>query len=210
MLKIDQMIIHKAQYIASYPSYKLCPPPDRPEYAFIGRSNVGKSSLINMLTAQKKLAHTSGKPGKTQSINYFNINDAWYLVDLPGYGYAHSPKHIRNNWQQMIEEYMIQRWTMQCAFLLVDSNIPPQEIDLEFANWMGAEQIPFAIVFTKTDRKKTKKNSDYLEQFQKEILKDWEAMPPYFISSANTGAGRAEILAFIEEVNQRFNEQSKT
>ena len=198
------MIIESATYIASYPNYKLCPKANRPEYAFIGRSNVGKSSLINMLCRQKGLAHTSGKPGKTQSINYFDINKEWYLVDLPGYGYAHTPKNIRQNWRKMIEEYMIQRLSMQCAFLLIDSCVPPQEVDLEFADWMGANQIPFVIVFTKTDRKKAKKNADYLEQFQKEFMKNWETFPPYFVSSANTKEGREEILAFIDDINQQF------
>lgn len=207
MLKIDQMIIKSANYIASYPNFKLCPKADRPEYAFIGRSNVGKSSLINMLCNQRGLARTSGKPGKTQSINYFDINEEWYLVDLPGYGYAHTPKNIRQNWRKMIEDYMTNRLSMQCAFLLIDSAVPPQEADLEFADWMGANQIPFALVFTKTDRKKAKKNSDYLEQFQKEFMKNWESFPPYFISSANTQAGREDILAFIEDINLRFSEQ---
>lgn len=203
------MIIKTANFVGSYPSLNLCPTDDRPEYAFIGRSNVGKSSLINMLVNISNLAHTSSQPGKTQTLNYFDINEQWYLVDLPGYGYAKTPKNIRQNWEKMVDDYLIGRMNMQCAFLLIDSCVPAQEVDIQFANWMGENQIPFVIVFTKTDKKKAKQNVGYLKQFQTEFLKYWEIFPTYFVSSSEKKEGRDEILNFIEDINRQFFEQLK-
>ena len=203
------MIIKTAEFVGSYPSIKLCPTDEKPEYAFIGRSNVGKSSLINMLVNISNLAHTSSTPGKTQTLNYFDINKQWYLVDLPGYGFAKTPKNIRHNWERMMDEYLVERLTMQCAFLLIDSCVPAQEVDLEFANWMGENQIPFVIVFTKADKKKAKQNKGFLKQFQEEFLQSWEAFPTYFISSANKKEGRDEILDFIDDINKQYFEQLK-
>ena len=198
------MQIKKADFIGSYPNYKLCPPPKYPEYAFIGRSNVGKSSLINMLCGRKNLAHTSGKPGKTQTINTFIVNNNWYLSDLPGYGFARASAMQRHKWKKMIPDYLLYRPNLQCAFLLIDSCVSPQKIDLEFADWMGENQIPFIIVFTKTDRKKSKKNKGFVKEFQAKILENWEVMPPYYLSSAETQVGRDNILGLIHETNQRF------
>ena len=196
------MLVRQAEYVASYPSIKDCPPPDLPEYAFIGRSNVGKSSLINMLCNRIKLAHTSNRPGKTQMINYFLINENWYLVDLPGYGYAQISKKMRQRWKVMIEGYLRNRENLQCAFLLIDSCVPPQKVDLEFANWMGENQVPFVIAFTKTDRKKAKE--DNIEAFKEEFLKSWEEMPQYFVTSAQNKTGQEDILGFIGGINQLF------
>ena len=177
---------------------------DRPEYAFIGRSNVGKSSLINMLCNYKSLAKTSSQPGKTQTINYFDIDDQWYLVDLPGYGYARIADRTRQHWRKMINYYMTRRENLQCAFLLIDTCVPPQEKDIEFANWMGENQVPFVIIFTKKDKKKSQKYKTFFEDFEKAFLKHWSAMPTYFFSSSKTQAGREEILAFIEDINQQY------
>lgn len=197
------MEVKKTTFIGSFPSVTKCPQDDRPEYAFIGRSNVGKSSLINMLCGQKNLAHTSKKPGKTQLLNYFLIDDSWYLVDLPGYGYARISKTKRKEWEKMIEGYLIKRTTLQCAFVLIDCNIPPQALDIEFVNWLGERRIPFVIVYTKADRLTSKKLEENISQIQESLLEHWNELPQQFVTSANKGMGRQEILDFIETVNAK-------
>lgn len=184
-------------FTSSHAQVKQAPKSSRPEFAFIGRSNVGKSSLINMLTARKELARTSGTPGKTQLINMFMINESWYLTDLPGYGYAKRSKKTRAKWETRTEDYFRNREQMLCAFVLVDSNVPPQVIDLEFINWLGEHGVPFVLVFTKTDRKKSRDGGS-VEAFKAKLLETWEELPPIFITSAVKGTGRDEILTFIE------------
>ena len=198
------MEIFNAQYLSSHTHLAQCPTADRPEYAFIGRSNVGKSSLINMLCNNKALAKTSSQPGKTQTINYYDIDDIWYLVDLPGYGYARIAQRTRQVWRGMISDYLTQRPNLQCAFLLIDSCVAPQKKDIEFANWMGAHRVPFVLVFTKTDRKKSAKNKTFFEDFQTAFLEHWEALPDYFFTSSKTKAGRDELLAFIDNINAQY------
>ncbi len=198
------MEIKEATYVGSFPSHLKAPPPLKPEYAFIGRSNVGKSSLINTLLDRKSLARVSKKPGKTQSLNFYLIDKEWYIVDLPGYGYAKVSKKMRSKWEQMIQGYLLRRLTMQCAFVLIDSNVPPQKMDLDFINWLGKMFIPFALVFTKTDRLKPDELENNLNAFKKEMLKDWNELPTHFITSSNSGEGKKEILSFIDEVNKNF------
>ncbi len=200
------MPINTADYSASYPSVNKCPPAKIAEYAFIGRSNVGKSSLINMLCDRKKLALTSGKPGKTQMINYFIINKEWYLVDLPGYGYAKISKVKREKFRKMIEGYLQRRTTLQCTFLLIDSNIKPQEIDIEFINWLGESRIPFVIVYTKTDKSKPDEVDANIKAFQDALLETWHELPTQFTTSANKRTGRDEIVNYIEDLNEKFAE----
>jgi GTP-binding protein len=190
--------IHSATFVSSHTDHQDAPATGLPEFAFIGRSNVGKSSLINLLTERKELARTSNTPGKTQLINYFAINEQWYLVDLPGYGYAQVSKKSRGKWSKMTEAYLQQRPTLVNAFVLIDSNIPPQAIDLEFCNWLGEHGIPFVLVYTKTDRKK-KDIEEHIAAFEAAMLEHWETLPPSFVSSAVKGTGRAEILSFIEQ-----------
>ncbi|MCP4437788.1 MAG: YihA family ribosome biogenesis GTP-binding protein [Aureispira sp.] len=199
-------MIYKATFIGSFTTLKQCPKTDLPEYAFIGRSNVGKSSLINMLTNNSSLAHISNQPGKTQCMNYFLIDQEWHLVDLPGYGYARISKDKRKDWRSMIDSYMLKRPNLSCAFLLIDSCVPPQDIDIEFANWLGENQIPFVLVFTKTDKKKSKKNKTFVEDFATEMLKYWNALPQHFLTSAKSAAGRKEVLEFIANCNIQYNE----
>jgi len=203
------MPIHTAEYSASYPNVNKCPSVVIPEYAFIGRSNVGKSSLINMLCDRKKLALTSGKPGKTQMINYFIINKSWYLVDLPGYGYAKISKVKRKEFRKMIEGYLQRRSNLQCTFLLIDSNIKPQEIDIEFINWLGECRIPFVIVYTKADKSKEKELSENINAFESKLLETWYELPPIFKASAIKKEGRDELLAYIEDINQKFASWNK-
>ncbi len=198
------MAIYTADYSASFPNVNKCPPSKIPEYAFIGRSNVGKSSLINMLCDRKKLALTSGKPGKTQMINYFIINKEWYLVDLPGYGYAKISKVKREKFRKMIEGYLQRRTTLQCTFLLIDSNIKPQQIDIEFVNWLGESRVPFVIVYTKTDKSKPVEIEQNIKAFQNALLETWHELPKQFTTSANKRTGRDEILNYIEDINQKF------
>lgn len=198
------MEIHHAKYLSSHTKVSQCPAADRPEYAFIGRSNVGKSSLINMLCNNKSLAKTSSQPGKTQTINYYDIDEEWYLVDLPGYGYARIAQRTRQVWRKMIGDYFTTRPNVQCAFLLVDSCIPPQDKDIEFANWMGENRVPFVIVFTKSDKKKSAQNKNFLEDFEEKFLEYWERMPDSFVTSSKTKTGREEILAFIEDINAQY------
>lgn len=196
------MEITSATFVASYPKESLCPKDGMPEFAFIGRSNVGKSSLINMLT-RKGLAKVSGTPGKTQMINYFLINNTWYLVDLPGYGYARVSKQKQKALSGIINDYLLNRNALVLAFVLIDSNLPPMRIDLDFINNLGEQGIPFSIVFTKTDRigKATLENNIGL--FMNELSKTWETLPPYFISSAERKTGKKEILDFIENVIEK-------
>lgn len=200
------MEIHSSEFRGSFPSVQQCPADDRPEFAFIGRSNVGKSSLINMLSGRKDLAHTSKKPGKTQLLNYFLMNHQWHLVDLPGYGYAKISKKKRQEWERMIQDYLVKRLQMQCAFVLVDAMIPPQELDIEFINWLGEMQIPFVLVYTKTDRLKPEEREQNIGRIQQALLEHWAELPQQFITSAEKGIGRKEILGFIEEVRLRAEE----
>ena len=178
-------------------------PKDRiPEYAFIGRSNVGKSSLINMLMGRKDLAKTSGKPGKTQLINHFKINDTWFLVDLPGYGYAKISKKKRTIFQYFIENYFKEREQLVCTFVLIDSRHDPQKIDLEFMNFLGNNQIPFCIVFTKADKLGSSKLNKQIVSYKKKLLNDWETLPTSFITSSSSGLGKEDFLSFIDGVNK--------
>jgi len=194
--------IKEAKFIVSNSDVAKCPPPDRAEYAFIGRSNVGKSSLINMLTNKKNLAKTSGRPGKTQLINHFLINKEWYLVDLPGYGYAKVPKAERLKWEKFLKRYILKRENLYCLFVLIDSRHEAQNVDLEFMEWLGISEIPFSIIFTKTDKLKPEELEANLKAYEQKMFETWETMPGYFLSSAETAAGKEEILEFIESVNQ--------
>ena len=202
------MEINDAKYLISNADFKHCPPPDRPEYAFIGRSNVGKSSLINMLTNKKTLAKTSSAPGKTQLINHFDIvsNDRkkWYLVDLPGYGYAKVSQKSRRRWEQMIEGYIRKRENLVCLFVLIDSRHEPQKIDYEFLNDLGRWEIPFVIVFTKSDKNKPGATKRNVESFLNGMGEFWEEAPPYFITSAIKKEGRDLLLSYIEGLNKGF------
>lgn len=192
------MDIFKAEFVSSYTGESHCPKDGRPEFAFIGRSNVGKSSLINMLTGRKGLAKVSGTPGKTQLLNFFSINDRWYLVDLPGYGYAKVSKAQQKNLAGMIEGYLSRRTSLALAFVLIDANVPPTKIDLDFIHQLGALEVPFAIAFTKTDRQKKGDKNSNIQAFLNEMHKSWETLPPFFLTSAVYRTGRAEILNFIE------------
>ena len=198
------MQVKSAEFVISNTEVAKCPAPKLPEYAFIGRSNVGKSSLINMLCGRNNLAKTSGKPGKTQLINHFIINQSWYLVDLPGYGYAKVSRDQRENWQKFIEDYILERENLMCTFVLIDSRIPPQKIDLEFTSWLGEHGIPFVLVFTKIDKLSKKEFSDNMTAYNLELEKHWEEIPKCFYTSAEKKTGKAELLAFIEESNQLF------
>lgn len=191
------MQIHSSQYLISSPNLKQCPAPDFPEYAFIGRSNVGKSSLINMLANRKQLARSSSTPGKTQLINYFLINQAWFFVDLPGYGYAKVSKSRRKQWGQMIEEYILGRTNLVYLFVLIDSRIPPQDIDLDFLNWLGHNQIPFVILFTKSDKLNPKQLQTSMQNFTHKLSATWAELPKLITTSAINKQGRAEILDLI-------------
>lgn len=179
-----------------------CPATERHEYAFIGRSNVGKSSLINMLTGKKKLAMTSASPGKTTLINHFLINDSWYIVDLPGYGYARRSKGEREKLQHIIEDYVLERAQMTSLFVLVDSRHEPQKIDIEFMEWLGENGVPFSIVFTKADKLGKNAVVTKVEAYKKELLKQWEELPPIFVTSSETGLGREELLDYFDELNK--------
>jgi GTP-binding protein len=196
------MIIKSAKFIISNTDITLCPPPDKPEYAFIGRSNVGKSSLINMLTMQSKLASTSSKPGKTQLINHFLINNEWYLVDLPGYGWAKVSQEKRKLFEQMIKDYILQRENLRCLFVLIDSRIPPQAHDLEFVNWLGEKGVPFSIIFTKIDKQSRNKTNISVNEFIKKLKESWEELPTMFRTSSLDATGREQILEFIVNINQ--------
>ena len=202
------MEINDAKYVISSPDFMRCPPPDRAEYAFIGRSNVGKSSLINMLCNKKTLAKTSSAPGKTQLINHFDVfsNDKkkWYLVDLPGYGYAKVSQSDRRRWEQMIENYIRKRENLVCLFVLVDSRHEPQKIDYEFLNDLGKWEVPFVIVFTKADKNKPGATARNVKDFLDGMKEYWEEVPPYFVSSALTKEGREAMLSYIGGLNKGF------
>jgi GTP-binding protein len=196
--------ITKADFLVSSSDLKQCPKPDRPEYAFIGRSNVGKSSLINMLTERRKLAKTSSSPGKTILINHFTINDRWYLVDLPGYGYAKRSKTERSKWEKMIKKYLLNRTSLLSVFVLIDSRVPPQANDLEFIDWLGMSQIPFVIVFTKADKLKNLQIEKNVTAFKNKLLENWEEAPIMIITSSTTGEGRDDVLSFIQDTNKLY------
>lgn len=200
------MEVKEAQFVTSNSDVKKCPPTKKPEYAFIGRSNVGKSSLINRMTNKKSLAKISGKPGKTRLINHFIINNEWYLVDLPGYGYAEVPKAERLKWEKMIRQYILQRENLHCLFVLIDSRHEAREIDLNFMEWLGTSQIPFSIVFTKTDKLKPSELEENLNKYKEKLLETWEELPPVFITSAETGEGTTEILDYIGDVNKAITD----
>jgi len=199
------MKIKTAEFVISNTDVSLCPKENFPEYAFIGRSNVGKSSLINMLTNHKSLAKTSGKPGKTQLINHFIINKNWFLVDLPGYGYASVSKGQRRTFQKFIKDYFNERMQLACTFVLIDSRHSPQKIDLAFMEFLGINGIPFCIVFTKTDKLNKSTLPKNIESYKKELLETWEELPPYFISSSTNKTGQKEILDFIQNVNESIH-----
>ena len=195
------MHIKQAEYLVSSPRVEICPPSDRPEFAFIGRSNVGKSSLINMLADKKELAKTSGSPGKTQMINHFLINkESLYWVDLPGYGYAKVSKKQRESFHKMIWDYLEHRENLKCLFALIDSRHKPQQIDLDFINELGKRQIQFAIVFTKSDKSKQAETQRNINAFNEELMKFWEELPPMFLTSAVKKRGKDKLLAFMQEM----------
>ena len=195
------MVIKSAEFVISNSRVEKCPTTGLPEYAFIGRSNVGKSSLINMLTARKGLAMTSQKPGKTQLINHFIINDAWYLVDLPGYGYARLGKDSRDSLRRMIEDYVLERKELVLLFVLLDCRHDPQKIDLEFIQWLGEEGVPFALVFTKADKLSKGRLAANVEAYKAKLHEEWEELPPIFVTSSEERMGRDELLGCIEEIN---------
>ncbi len=192
------MEIKNARFLMSNSEVQKCPEPTMPEFAFIGRSNVGKSSLINMLTGQKKLAKTSSRPGKTQLINHFLVNEEWYLVDLPGYGYAKVSKKSKEKFQAYIVDYVLKRENLFCLFVLVDSRHELQKIDMEFINWLGEKEVPFALIFTKTDKLGTNKLANNISDYKDQLLEHWDELPPIFVSSAEDGAGKKDILEFVE------------
>lgn len=198
------MIIKDAVFVVSNEDITKCPQDNRTEYAFIGRSNVGKSSLINMLTGKKNLAKTSGKPGKTQLINHFLINDDWYLVDLPGYGYAKASKSSRYKWEKFIADYLTKREQLVNVFVLLDCRLEPQKIDLEFMNWCGEQGIPFSMVFTKIDKLSSSALQKNMAHYKKEMLKYWEAMPPVFTTSSESSFGKEKLLNYIEAINKEL------
>ena len=199
------MVIKTAEFTISAPMVSMCPKDTKPEYAFIGRSNVGKSSLINMLTNNKRLAKTSSTPGKTLLINHFIINKEWYLVDLPGYGFAKRSKKEIDKLDKMIRGYILQREQLVNVFVLIDVRLEPLKIDLEFIEWLGLSSVPFAIVFTKADKLTANKVSQNVEAYKQKLLETWEELPPYFITSAEKRQGREEVLDYIEQINKELN-----
>lgn len=196
-------MIKQARFISSNTEVKKCPPPDKPEYAFIGRSNVGKSSLINMLVGQNGLAKVSVRPGKTQLINHFVIDEKWYLVDLPGYGYAKVSMTMKEKFQKLISNYILHRENLYCLFVLIDVRHEPQKIDVEFISWLGENHIPFAIIFTKADKLGRVSVGKNVEAYKKELKKLWEELPPILVSSAEDGTGKEEIISFVENINNQ-------
>jgi GTP-binding protein len=195
------MEIKQAKFVTSNSSVDKCPKPDRPEYAFIGRSNVGKSSLINMLVNSKSLAKTSSRPGKTQLINHFMINETWYLVDLPGYGYAQAPKAERIKWERFIRQYILKRQNLYNLFVLIDIRHEPQLVDLEFIEWLGINGVPFSIVFTKSDKLKPEEIEPNVQKYKETLLEKWNELPEIFITSAESFSGKSEILGYINKIN---------
>jgi GTP-binding protein len=198
------MIVKSAEFICSNTQISKLPPPVKAEYAFIGRSNVGKSSLINMLTGKKGLAKTSQTPGKTQLINHFLINNEWYIVDLPGYGYARASKSKKADWDKFIHTYLDKRESLQCVMALIDSRLEPQKIDIEFCNWLGEKGLSFVLIFTKADKQSTLKTDQNIAKFKKALLATFEEFPNYFVTSSETHLGHDEILGFISQINQQF------
>ena len=199
------MDITSAEFVISNTDVKKCPPGILPEYAFIGRSNVGKSSLINMLTGRKGLAMTSATPGKTMLINHFLINKSWYIVDLPGYGYARRGQKGKSQIQRIIEDYILEREQMTNLFVLIDSRLDPQVIDIEFMGWLGEHGIPFSIVFTKGDKLKGGRLNTNIQQYLKKLKEQWEELPPYFMTSSENRMGKKELLDYIESINKELN-----
>lgn len=200
------MEIKEVYFTGSFTRESECPKSDLPEFAFIGRSNVGKSSLINMLTGRRELARVSKTPGKTQTINYFKVDELWHLVDLPGYGYAKISKRKREQWEKMIERYLVTRKNLILAFVLIDARLPLQQIDLEFINWLGERRIPFAIIYTKIDKVKKSIRSGQLKDIEKELMKYWNFLPERFASSSETSEGKESILHYIETlINDYYN-----
>ena len=195
------MVIKTAEFVISNTDFRKCPDTGLPEYAFIGRSNVGKSSLINMLTGRSGLAKTSQTPGKTMLINHFIINKSWYIVDLPGYGYAQRGKKAQEQLREIIESYILGRAEMTNLFLLIDSRHAPQKIDLEFMDWLGENEVPFSIVFTKLDKLGVNAGKLKIEEYKKVLLERWEELPPIFATSSEDGRGREELLDYIEQIN---------
>jgi GTP-binding protein len=201
------MDIRSSVYVVSSPDHTRCPSPDRPEYAFIGRSNVGKSSLINMITGNEKLAKTSGTPGKTQLINHFSINDEWYIVDLPGYGFAKVSQSQRKKWEKMIEDYLRKRENLVNVFVLIDSRHSPQKLDLEFVNKLREWQVPFTLVFTKADKENQRIVAANVRDFLDKMRLTWQFLPQHFVSSAVKRMGRDKILGVIAEMNKEFEDE---
>lgn len=195
-------LVKNARFVISNSDIKKCPNDGKPEYAFIGRSNVGKSSLINMLTANRKLAMTSATPGKTLLINHFIVNDEWYLVDLPGYGYAKRSKTQNEQLEHIISSYILDREAMTLLFVLIDSRHEPQKIDLEFFQWLGENGVPFSIIFTKADKLTKSALASNIGAYKKRLLEDWEELPPVFITSSETCLGREEVLEYIAQINE--------
>lgn len=196
--------IKDVNFVMSNSDVRKCPNPDRPEYAFIGRSNVGKSSLINMLMQRKKLAKTSSTPGKTQLINHYIVNDEWYLVDLPGYGYAKMPVKEKEKLEKMISNYILERKNLVNVFVLIDSRHKPQQIDLEFMEWLGESGIPFTMVFTKSDKLKPDQADKNLSAYAEQMLETWEELPMQYLTSSEKGTGRDELLGYIQALNTDF------
>lgn len=204
------MIISKADFLQSNTHISKLPPEKYPEYAFIGRSNVGKSSLINMITGKKNLAKTSSTPGKTVTINHFIVNDSWYIVDLPGYGFAKRSKSSRELWKKMLSNYLLKRQNLIFTFVLIDCRIKPQQIDLEFINWLGEHQLPFVLIFTKADKLGKKTLAQNISDYKEQLLTEWEELPTIIISSSTSGDGKNEILNLIESENQAFGRYSNS
>ncbi len=198
------MLIKQATFVGSFPRASKCPPSELPEYSFIGRSNVGKSSLINMILGRKDIAKVSNTPGKTQLINFFLINKTWNLVDLPGYGYAQLSKKHRASLEKMIKTYLLTRENLTCTFLLIDSRIPLQAVDLDFANWLGQNQIPFVIVYTKVDKLKGEAKHENIINIKHSLLETWEELPEQFVTSSRKKQGRDHILDFVEDINSKY------
>jgi len=199
------MIVKEVEFVMSNQDAEVIPDFSAPEYAFIGRSNVGKSSLINMLCQRKKLAKVSSTPGKTQLINHFRVNKQWYLVDLPGYGYARVSKKQRTKFIAFIKDYLTNRQDLQLLFVLIDSRHDAQDVDIEFINWLGENQIPFSIVFTKTDKNKQSETDKSINSFKAKLMEFWEDLPPSFRTSSKSGMGRDRLLAYIEEINKNYH-----
>jgi GTP-binding protein len=198
------MKVEKSVFVESNTDYTKCPEPDKAEYAFIGRSNVGKSSLINMITGHQGLAKTSQKPGKTQLINHFLINDAWFLVDLPGYGWAQVSKTSREKWDKMVRDYLLKRPNLHSVFVLIDSRLEPQPVDREFMRWLAENGVPFSIVFTKTDKQSKTKTKSLVDQYIQVLLEEWEEVPPYFVTSATAKEGKEELLEYIDSLLKSY------